>query len=63
MFRILFHIIYNKNFQYNIIQWNLNGFLKNKVKLKLIIHNYDSKIIYLQDTNLKNKFTSPLKNY
>jgi len=57
------HIIYHKMKPLNILQWNLNGFFKKQNELKLIINNIDPQIICLQETNFKEDYTAPLKEY
>lgn len=47
----------------NILQWNLNGFFKKQNELKLIINNLNPQIICLQETNFKEDYTAPLKEY
>jgi len=47
----------------NILQWNLNGFFKKQNELKLIINNLNPQKICLQETNFKEDYTAPLKEY
>jgi len=47
----------------NIIQWNLNGFIKKRHDLQLIIRKYSPMCISLQETNLKNNYIPAFKNY
>ena len=47
----------------NIIQWNINSFIKKRPDLQLIIQKYSPMCISLQETNLKNNFIPNIKNY
>ena len=47
----------------NIIQWNINGLIKKLNDIKLINQQHDPTIICLQETNLNNTYTPPIKNF
>ncbi|KAL4101018.1 hypothetical protein QTP88_021039 [Uroleucon formosanum] len=47
----------------NIIQWNLNGFFKKREELGFLTQEYNPEIICLQETNFKENYVAPIKNY
>ncbi|KAE9522075.1 hypothetical protein AGLY_017519 [Aphis glycines] len=47
----------------SLIQWNLNGFYKKIIDLKLLVNNLKPSIICLQETNLKPNHNATMKNY
>ncbi|KAL4126314.1 hypothetical protein QTP88_010536 [Uroleucon formosanum] len=47
----------------NIIQWNLNGFSKKREEIGFLIQEYNPEIICLQETNFKENYVAPIKNY
>lgn len=47
----------------NIIQWNLNGFFMKREELGFLIQEYNPEIICLQETNFKENYVAPIKNY
>ncbi len=42
-----------------ILQWNLNGYHNNTEMLKMLINEYEPKVIALQETHFKYKSSSP----
>lgn len=47
----------------NIIQWNINGFVKKLNDIKIIIQNHNPTIICLRETNLNDNFTPNINNF
>jgi len=47
----------------NIIQWNINSFIKKRHDLQLIVQKYSPMCISLQEINLKNNYIPDTKNY
>ena len=47
----------------NILQWNLNGFVKRKINLECIVQKYNPNIICLQETHFKDDSCNKLKAY
>lgn len=47
----------------NIIQWNINGFVKKLNDIKLINQQHDPTILCLQETNLTNTYSPFIKNF
>ena len=46
-----------------IIQWNIRGFISNKANLEILIQEQSPDIVCLQETFLKNKQRSQIKDY
>lgn len=47
----------------NIIQWNINGFVKKLNNIQILNHKYNPLLLCLQETNLNDTYTPFLKNY
>jgi exonuclease III len=47
----------------NIIQWNINGYIKKLNDIKIIIQNHNPTIICLQETNLNGNFNPHINNF
>ena len=47
----------------NLIQWNLNGFLKKYVNLQVIIKDHLPRVICLQETHFKGDYCTNINGY